>query len=301
MTVKAKKQKLNGENTMNHSFENKSFTLEETNVEIQFKLVTPAMAAKMLKDQYEEICSIDLLWQSQCEKAICAGLNTDENTGFLISIDDSGLFVDGACVLAAIVEVNTPAVVAFASNIPETGRILVDCTKKDKERFTYFSNRALDIKDSMENVLAEFYQTEEFKRERENLAFDSSALSEVYYRLFDSFNFLPRREYAKKVAECEEAIRENTLGMSVEWFGACWMLAEYNGKDAPFFQAIAYDKPELCEDAKKYMERSKYWLDNLPTMSDESIKKMKAKQKIKLKFTAEQIYYSWLNEIKKAN
>ena len=286
---------------MKYSLENKSFTIEETKVKIEYKWVTPAMADNMLKNQYEDVCDIDPQCQSQCKKAIDAGLNIDENTGFLISTDDSGLFVDGACVLAAIVEVNTPAVVAFASNIPEDGRILVDCTKKGKERFTYFSNRTLDIKDSMENVLAEFYQTEEFKREREDSAFDSSALSEVYCRLFDSFNFLSRREYAKKIAECETAIRENTLGVSVEWFGACWMLAEYNGKDVPFFLAIAYDKPELCEDAKKYMERSKYWLDNLPTMSDESIKKMKAKQKIKLKFTAEQIYYSWLNEIKKAN
>lgn len=153
----------------------------------------------------------------------------------------------------------------------------------------------------MEHVLAEFYQTERNRHTTDDDECDPNSLAEVYYRIFDNFNFLARRKYAVKVTECEDTIRRNTLGVDVEWFAACWMLAEYNGKKASFFHAIAYNKPKRCSDAKKYIKTSKYWLNNLSTMSDESLKNTKAAQKIRLKCYAEDIYSSWTNEIRKAS
>ena len=286
---------------MKHSFENKSFTLADSNVRIDYQLVTPKMAANMLENKYDEIEGVDSHLQSQCEKAIFVGLCKDENTNFLINVDGCGFFINGDYILAAIVEMDEPAVVGFAYNIPEGASVLIDYNKEGKERYTILSKRALDIKDKMEHILAEFYQTECSRHASNEERHDPNSLSEAYYRIFDSFNFLARREYAVKVADCGRAIRINTLGADVEWFAACWMLAELNGKDAQFFHAIAYNKPELCSDAKKYMERSKYWFDNLATMSDGSFKNTKAAQKIRLKCYAEEIYRSWINECRKAS
>ncbi len=301
MTAKAKKQKLNGKNIMKHSLENKSFTLAGSNVRIEYQLITPEMAANMLENNYDDIEGVDTHLQSQCEKAIFAGLCKDENTNFLISVDDGGLFMGGEFILAAIVEMNEPAVVAFAYNIPEDARVLVDYSKEGKERYTILSDRALEIKDKMEHVLAEFYQVEQMRQVANNIEFDSGSIYNAYDRIIRSHNFLARREYGVKVANCEDSIRMNTLGVDVEWFAACWMIAELNGKDAPFFHAIAHNKPKLCSDAKKYMERSKYWFDNISTMSDESFKNTKAAQKIRLKCYAEDIYTSWINECRKAS
>lgn len=140
MTTKAKKQKLKGVNKMQHSFQDKSFILDGTDIRIEYQLVSPKLASDMLKINYEEIWGIDPHLQSQCEKAIFAGLCKDGNSNFLISVDDGGLFMGGEFILAAIVEMNEPAVVAFAYNIPEDARVLVDYSKKGKERYTILSD-----------------------------------------------------------------------------------------------------------------------------------------------------------------
>lgn len=290
MTAKTNKQKLNGENKMKHSFENKSFTLADSNVRIDYQLVTPEMANDMLVNRYmdENDGEPDCCWLEVCEKIIVNGKAQDVTTPFIISAhsDDDNFFTNGLDVLTAIVNTKQPAVVAFANNIPDNCYVVIESKERNGNIYKVLNNEVLAIKKEMEKILSELSAWECL--DISNI--ENNPLASGYSFLLAPFLFQTIRDYAEKVYENQRKIKHNTFCGELSWFGVFWMLAEHFEVNPSFFQAVAFDRKELNPEAKKYMELTKSHVDNLEYLSIGDEVYIRARQKMELKHVFEKAY-----------
>lgn len=290
MTAKAKKQKLNGENTMKHSFENKSFIIDGTNVKVDYQLVTPEIANDMLVNRYmdENDGDPDCCWLEVCEKIIVSGKAQDVTTPFIISThpDDDNFFTNGLDVLTAIVNTKQPAVVAFANNIPDNCYVVTESKEKNGNIYKVLNNEVLAVKKEMEKILSELSAWEYL----DSSNIESNPLASGYSFLLAPFLFQTIRDYAEKVYENQRKIKHNTFCGELAWFGVFWMLAERFKANPSFFQAIAFDRKELNPEAKKYIESTESHVDNLHRLSIGTEVYMRADKKMQLKYVFEKAY-----------